>query len=109
MQKRDKYTRIIRNKSITSLDIGKFLGYECPGDISPGNLRKKVYRFRIIYESYEKYEINSSKEIYSYLCKELDINKLIKQLKLVNKMNRLINKYLSNKLDGEIVFQLDLL
>jgi len=105
--KHTKHMRsIMRDKSMTTLEIGKFLGYECPGDVSNRNFRKKVYSFNIMYKTYE---VNSCKHLYSYICKELDINKIIKQLKLVNKMNRLIDKYLSNKLDGEIVFQLELL
>lgn len=95
-----KFSRyFIPTSTPTITEIGEFLGYECPGDSSNCNQRKKTYYFYIKYENYT---------IYSYICKELDINKLIKQLKLINKMNRLLRKYLYNKLNSEIVFTLTL-
>jgi hypothetical protein len=99
INKDGKYRSIQRNLSVSSEEVGKFLGYECPGDVDNRNHRNKVYVFKTIYKN---------NEIYSYICKELDINKVIKQLKLVNRMNGLLRKYLSKKLDGKIVLEISL-
>ena len=104
-KKNKEYGSIQQN--LSSKEIGKFLGYECPGDDigNKGNkvYRKKGYGFIINYKD-SKCCLNS--QIYSYMCKELDIKKVIKQLKLVNRMNGLLRKYLSKKLAGEIVLEI---
>lgn len=99
-KKNKDYGRIQPN--LTSKEIGKFLGYQCP-EIDTKS-RHKVYVLRTIYKDSECCLNN---EIYSYTCKELDIKKVIKQLKIVNHMNELLRKYLSKKLHGEIVLEID--
>lgn len=101
-KKNKEYGSIQQN--LSSKEIGKFLGYECPGDdIGNKVYRKKSYGFSINYKD-SKCCLNS--QIYAYTCKELDIKKVIKQLKLVNRMNELLRKYLSKKLAGEIVLEI---
>ena len=104
-RKKNKEYGSIQNY-LSSKEIGTFLGYECPGDWEGNNMyRKKRYGFIINYKD-SKCCLNS--QIYSYTCKELDIKKVIKQLKLVNRMNELLRKYLSKKLYGEIVLEINL-
>jgi len=101
-RKKNKEYGSIQNY-LSSKEICNFLGYECPGDDGNKDYRKKSYSFSV---NYKEYDSCVDSQIYAYTCKELDIKKVIKQLKLVNRMNKLLRKYLSKKLYGEIVLEI---
>ena len=77
------------------LTLGKFLGYGCIHNLDKDKPCQKGYRLSIYY-------VDKNILIYGFCCLKLNMNIINKTLKIVNKMNNCIRKYLSNKLKGSI-------
>ena len=96
--KKDLY---LNGRQINGKEMGIFLGYLCVHDISKENPCEKGYALDIVYNDGKTHS-----SIYAYCCLNLTLEIIIKQIKIVRKMNKLLKKYLSNELKGEILLEL---
>jgi len=97
--KYDLYTKHTSIPYIKNSDkIGKHLGYLCDSKALYINSRRKRYCIRFDYINSE-YGCN----LYSYVCTELNIDNIYKELNRVTKMNNIIKKILKKSSSKNII------
>jgi len=78
--------------------IGKFLGYGCVYDMNKDKPCIKGYLLNINYVNYIN-NIDKQTQVYGFCCLKLNINIINNTLKIIDKMNYYMKKYLLNFLD----------
>jgi hypothetical protein len=82
---------------LNDIELGKFLGYGYVHNLDKDKPCEKGILLSVEYVECNK---NIYSYIYTFCCLKIDINLINNTLKIVNKMNYYIKKYLSNKLKG---------
>jgi len=90
----------IKNK-LNDIKLGKFLGYGCIHNLTKDLPCKNGYLLSIVYN-----DNDNNETIYGFCCNHIMISVINKTLKIIEKMNYYIKKYLFTKLKGYVKLEI---